>query len=304
MVRSAAIRVLVPGTFGALVALGAGPPAAAQANAKVVVSEVVDDRISEGMMSGGLVLMLNLEGDGLEGVKSARFRVKEAKDDTGKSLLDPKAKVPDFTDRNVNGGNVQVGLENPPRTATKVRVSGTAELFVPGRDPASVVKVPGFLSRLDKPVVSKGLKANKVELTVLSKEKYAEEQKKNKLDDKKIAMIRAEGKERGMKDEEIDALVEMAKAFEEFGGGPLPENALLLKLARPGDEKIQDLWLETASGEKIETGSSQGSGAEDGYLKQIEVRSAIPKDAVLVLSLFTDKAIVSVPFDLKEVPLP
>jgi hypothetical protein len=34
------------------------------------------------------------------------------------------------------------------------------------------------------------------------------------------------------------------------------------------------------------------------------VRSAIPKDAVLVLSLFTDKAIVSVPFDLKEVPLP
>lgn len=288
----------------ALVAFAVALPAWAQTNAKVVVSEVVDDRISEGMMSGGLVLMLNLEGDGLDGVKSGRFRVKEAKDDTGRSLLDPKAKVPDFSDRNTNAGNVQVALENPPRSATKVRVSGTAELFVPKRDPASVVKVPGFMARLDKPVQSKGLKANKVELTVLSKEKYAEEQKKNKLDEKKIAMIRAEGKERGMKDEEIDALVEMAKAFEEFGGGPLPENVLLLKLARPGDEKIQDLWLETSSGEKIETGSSQGSGAEDGYLKQIEVRSAIPKDAVLVLSLFTDKAIVSVPFELKEVPLP
>ena len=34
------------------------------------------------------------------------------------------------------------------------------------------------------------------------------------------------------------------------------------------------------------------------------MKKALPKDAVLVLSLFTDKAIVSVPFDVKEVPLP
>jgi hypothetical protein len=183
-------------------------------------------------------------------------------------------------------------------------VTGTAELFVPGRDPASVVKVPGFLSRLDKPVQSKGLKAAKVDLTVLSKEKYAEERKKNRLDEKKIALIRAEAKERGMKDEEVDALVEMAKAFDEIGGGDLPENGLYLKVPRASDEKIQELWLETAAGERIDTGGSQGSGSEEAMLRQIEVRSALPKDAVLVLSLFTDKAIVSVPFDLKEVPLP
>ncbi len=301
MKRIAACRVVA---FGAIVVLAAAAPAAGQSNVKVVLSDVVDDRISEGMMSGGLVLMLNLEGDGLEGVKSARFRLKEAKDDTGKSLLDPKAKPTDFTDRNVNGGNVQVTVENPPREATTVRVTGTAELFVPGRDPASVVKVPGFLSRLDKPVQSKGLKAAKVDLTVLSKEKYAEERKKNRLDDKKIALIRAEAKERGMKDEEVDALVEMAKAFDEIGGGDLPENGLYLKVPRASDEKIQELWLETAAGERIETGGSQGSGSEEAMLRQIEVRSALPKDAVLALSLFTDKAIVSVPFDLKEVPLP
>lgn len=290
--------------LGAVVVLGAALPAAGQSNVKVVLSEVVDDRISDRMMSGGLGLALNLEGEGLDGVKSARFRLKEAKADTGQSLLDPKAKAPDFTDRNVNGGRVQVSLASPPREASSIRVSGTAELFVPSRDPASVVRVPGFLSRLDKPAAAKGLKANGVELTVLSREAYAAEKKKNRLDEQKIALIRAEGKERGMKDEEVDALVEMARAFEEMGGGPLPENVLLLKVARPGDEKVQEIWVETAAGEKIETGGSQGSGREDAYLRQVEMRSPLPKDAVLVVSLFTDKAIVPVPFEMKEVVLP
>jgi len=301
MRRNAAIRVAV---LGALAVAGAARPAAGQSNVKVVLSEVVDDRISDKMMSGGLVLALNLEGEGLDAVKSARFRLKEAKTESGQSLLDPKAKAPDFTDRNVNGGTIQLSLSSPPREASKARVSGTAELFVPSRDPASVVKVPGFLSALDKPLASKALKSNRVDVTVLSREAYAAEQKKNRLDEKKIALIRAEGKERGMKDEEIDALVEMAKAFDGMGGGPLPENVLLLKIGRPGYEKVQDLWVETAAGEKIESGSSQGSGSEDAMLKQIEMRSPLPKDAVLVLSLFTDKAIVSVPFELKEVVLP
>lgn len=290
--------------LGVLATLGAALPAKAQTNVKVVVSEVVDDRISQGMMTGGLALALKLEGEGLDAVKSARYRVKEAKDDTGKSLLDPKAKAPAFTDRNVNGGEVRVDLANPPRDASAVRVSGTAELFVPSRDPASVVRVPGFLGRLDKPVSAKGLKAAKVEVTVLSKEKYLEERKKDRLDEKKIARIRAEGKERGMKPEELDALIEMAKAFDEIGSGELPAIGLYLKLPRASEERIQEFWVETAAGERIETGSSSGSGGEEYMLKQVEVRQVIPRDAVLVFSLFTEKSVVPVPFDLKEVPLP
>ncbi len=290
--------------LGAFVALGAAIPAAAQSNVKVVVSEVVDDRISKGMATGGLVLMLNLEGEGLDAVKSARFRVREAKDDGGRSLLGAKPKSPEFTDRNVNGGSVQVELENPPREASAVRVSGTAELFVPGRDPGSVVKVPGFLGRLDKPVSSKGLKAAKVDVTVLSKAKYVEERKKNRLDEKKIAMIRAEGKERGMKPEEVDALVEMAKAFDEMGESDLPAIGLYLKVPKASDERIQGFWIETAAGERIETGGFSARGDGEFSLKQTEVKQVIPRDAVLVFSLFTEKSIVSVPFDLMEVPLP
>jgi hypothetical protein len=290
--------------LGAFVALGAALPAAGQSNVKVILQEVVDDRISEGLMTGGLVVILGLEGDGLDAVKSARFRVREAKDDTGRSLLDPKERAPGFTDRNVNAGRVQVTLASPPREASSVRLSGTAELFVPGRDAASVVKVPGFLARPDKPVASKGLKAAKVDLTVLSKEKYVEARRQNRLDEEKIALIRAEGKERGMKEEELEALIEMAKAFDELGEGDLPAHGLYLRIPKTSEERIQEIWLETAGGERIETGGSSSRSDESFVLKQVAVREALPGDAVLVLSLFTDKSIVTVPFDLKEVPLP
>ncbi|MBK8597698.1 MAG: hypothetical protein IPP07_19850 [Holophagales bacterium] len=292
------------GALFALSALGATLPAAGQGNVKVVVAEVADDRISAEMATGGLVLTLNLAGDGLDDVKSARIRVKEAKDDTGKSLVNPKASRAEFSDRNSNAGNIQVTLENPPRGAASVRLSGTADLFIPMRDPNSLVKVPGFLARPGKPVPSKGLGAAKVEVTVLSKDSYVEELKKDRLDEKKIAAIRAEAKERGMKDGEVESLIEMAKAFDEIGASDFPEHGLYLRIPKAGEEKIQDFWLETASGERIETGGSAGRTAGETVLKQIDVKKELPKDAVLVVSLFTDKAIVSVPFDIKEVPLP
>jgi hypothetical protein len=301
MKRIAACRVFAP---GAVVLLFAALPAAGQSNVKVVLADVVDDRISDGMGSGGLVLTLNLAGEGLDGVKSARMRVKEAKDDSGKNLVNPKASPAEFSDRNSNGGNVQVSLESPPRSATSIRISGTADLFVPGKDPSSVVKVPGFLAKPGKPVDSKGLKAAKVEVTILSKESYVAARKKNRLDEKKIAEIRAEAKERGMKEEEIGPLIEMAKAFDEMGESDFPEHGLYLQLPKTSEEKIQELWLETPSGERLETGGYSARTDKDVVLKQIDVKKALPKDAVLVLSLFTEKAIVSVPFDIKEVPLP
>ncbi len=132
MKRIAARRVVAPGAF---VILCAALPAAGQSNVKVVLSDVVDDRISDGMGSGGLVLILNLDGEGLDAVKSARMRAKEAKDGSGKNLVNPKTRPPEFSDRNSNARNIQVALDNPPRSATSMSISGTADLFVPGRDP-------------------------------------------------------------------------------------------------------------------------------------------------------------------------
>ena len=301
MVRATACRVVA---LGAFLALGAAGTAEAQTNVKVVAKEVVDDRISEGMMKGGLVLLLDIEGDGLDVVQSARVRLKAAKADTGEDLLPKEEKAPDFSDRNVNAGTLQVVVQSPPRAARSVDVSGTVELFVPGRDASAVVRMPGALAKLDKPVLSKGLKSAKVELTLLSKAKYLEERKKNRLDEAKIAQIRAEAKARGMKDEEADAIVEMAKAFDEMGEGDLPEHGFYLKVPAASEERIQDVWLETAKGERLESAGSSSRSDEAFVLKQVALKEAPPKDAVLVARLLTDKSIVSVPFEMKEVRLP
>ncbi len=125
-----------------------------------------------------------------------------------------------------------------------------------------------------------------------------------RLDGRRIEPIRAEGKERGMKDEEIEALIEIAKAMDEMVESDVPEGGLFLRIPKESEERIQDLRLETAGGEAIDTDGSSSRSDGTIVLKQIDVREALPKDAVLVLSLFTDKAIVSVPFDLKEVLLP
>lgn len=185
-----------------------------------------------------------------------------------------------------------------------MRLSGTAELYVPSRDPNATVKVPGFLAQTDKPIASKGLKSAKVELSVFSRERYAEEWKKMRLDEKKIAAIRAEAKERGMKDEEIEVAVAMAKAFDEMGGSDAAGNTLFLQIPKESVERIHDLRLETPGGEQIETGGSSSRADAVSVLKQLDLRAELPKDAVLAVSLYTDKAMVSVPFDLKEIPLP
>ncbi len=287
--------------LGAVVFLGAAQPVARQSKVKVVVADVTEQRISPDASQNQLTLTLRLEGAGLEEVKSARIRLKDARDSTGKSLLDPKSSWAAVDGRSFDTGSLDLHLESPARNASSIRISGTAELFVPGRDPNSLVKVPGFQAHPGKPVVSKGLAAARVEMTVLTKDLYIEERKRNQLDEKKTAAIRAEAKKRGEKDEEVEALLAVAKALDAI---VVSEHGLYLRIPKAGDEKIQALGLQTASGEEIETGDAAATTREGIVLRQIRLNRELPQDAVLVARLFTDKTLVSVPFDLKEVPLP
>jgi hypothetical protein len=212
-----AIKAKIP--FGVLaISSGSGlPPTSPRAGRRPADGRRrPDDRYSKGMMRGpeGRVKPV---GDGLDSA-AWRVLVKSAKDDLGTSLLPEEPKVPDFQSTDVNSGQMDVDLANPSRRAATVSLSGTLELFVSKRDSNAVVKVDDALAKPDKPLVSKGLKASKVQVTVLSTKRYAEEAKKQRLDDAKIAEMRAEGKKRGMEAKEIEALIGLAKAFEGLGG--------------------------------------------------------------------------------------
>jgi hypothetical protein len=168
-------------------------------NVKVELDEIVDNRVTSGPFQGSLDFRVKLTGSAADKANAARVVVKEARDDRGTALFDGKPRGPsDFVPRDYNSGTLQFSVNSPPRAATSVKVKGTVELFVPARDPNAIVTIDKALASLDKPLSSKALKAAKVSITPLSAAGYAEAKKARKLDDAKIAELRAEGKKQGV----------------------------------------------------------------------------------------------------------
>ena len=274
----------------------------AQSGVKVTVSDVTDDRMSSDMLSGSLQVQLNLEGSGMDKVVAARAIVKEARDDRGTNLAKDK-KVPDFRDRNVNGGVLEVSLDSPPRAASSISMKGTVELFMPSKDPAAVITIPKAFAKMDKPLASDALASAGIKLTPLSPERYAEEKKKQKITDKDIEEIRAQGKAHGASEKEIEFAIGMAKAMEEMGGQAPPEGSVILSGSSKDFDKIHAVDIIGPDKKQIDVNARESSTRGDSTIMILHP-SSLPAGSALRLTLLTAKSRVSVPFELKKVELP
>lgn len=143
--------------LAASLALAASPTAAAE-TFRIVVDTVTEsrERTAGNDVSGRLVLRPKLQGEGLEEAKAFRIRVAAASDDAGTSLL-PDEPEPARWEESAAGPGLWIVLQSPVRSAAAVTVSGTVELWAPGRDPGAEVKVPKAPARGGKPLVAKGL---------------------------------------------------------------------------------------------------------------------------------------------------
>ena len=153
------------------------------------------------------------------------------------------------------------------------------------------------------PLVSPGLAAAKIQVTPLSKARYAEELKKQDGEEA-VARFRQQMKAEGSSDEEIAKMLEVRAAFMKAFSADESEHAVIL-LARAEDMlKIQAVTFLGADGQAMQSGGS--SGGSDGIMatRRYELQAAPDPNMTLVFTLFTDKARVSVPFALKNVPLP
>jgi len=150
----------------AAAALGA-TPAPAQGTFRLVVDRLTESRArtATNETSGRLTLMPKLEGEGLAEAKAFRLRVAAAKDDTGRVLL-PDEPEPSPWEENPAGPGLWIAVQGPARAASSVTVSGTLELWTPGRDPGAEVKVPKGLARPGRPIAAPGLRDAGVSLTV------------------------------------------------------------------------------------------------------------------------------------------
>jgi hypothetical protein len=277
-------------------------PLAHAQSVKVDVDDVTDDRVGSEMMSGQLQLRLKLSGAALDKAAAARAIVKEASDDRGTKLA-KELKPPDFRERDMNNGMLDVSLASPARDAKTVSLKGTIELFVPSKDPASTVTIPKAFAKLDKPLVSDGLKAAGIKLTPLSIDAYTAQMKKQKLTDADLDKIRAEGKAHGASDKDIEMAIGLAKAFDELGGQPPAEGSVILSGPASTFEKIQSIDILDANKKPVNITSKETSTRGDSAVMVMKPDS-LPAGASLRLTLLTSKSRVSVPFELKNVELP
>jgi hypothetical protein len=285
-----------------------------QSSVGVAVDNVVDDRFSEGMLAssderwrvtGSLRVRVKLTGSSpsLTKAKAARLIVKEARDDRGTNLA-KGWKQPDFLARDMNQGVLEISLDNPARAASSASVKGTVELYVPSRDPEAIVTIPKALSKLDSPLTSTTLKTANIRITPLSPAKYAEEKKKQKVTEKDLEEIRAQGKAHGVSEKEIELAIGLAQAMEQMGSEPTPENAVILSGSSKDFERINSIEVLGADKKPIHITGRTTSTKGDFTVMVMEASGAIPPGAALQLTLLTAKSRVSVPFELKKVVLP
>lgn len=262
----------------------------------------VNDRRTNGSFSR-LTINLELLKIRSSDVEASRVLLAAATDDSGKSLLDPEASEPQLEPnfRMARPGappenppapaTVNVTLANPDRKATTVKeVRGEIELYMPSKDPNSVAEVAKFLSFSGKPVTHKALKANGVELALLSPTQIQAERKRV------IDAKRKEYKDSGWEDGE--SLEETLKNMLE-STLTLEESELLVRVKDP-NQRLQEIAYVDAAGEvkRISTRTDEG-------LVYFSTWGEKPQpDWKLKVSMKTPKNMVRHSFALKDVALP
>ena len=283
-------------TLLALTLLVAAVAADAQQAVDVMVRQV-NDRRSKGFFSE---LMLYLELPKLQSadVAASRVFVTNATDDTGRNLLDPEAGEPQFEtnqraamkDAPPSPATVSVKLKNPDRKSQKVSsVKGEIELYMPGKDPNSIAEIPKFATMSGKALSHKALKANGVEISMLSDAQIAAERKKREEAKKK------EYAEMGYAGEELAEVLK--SALEGLFG--VEENEVLVRLKDP-NKRIQEITYVDAAGDV-----KMVSMRDDEGVVRLSTWEGKPQpDWKMRVSMKTPKNLVRYAFALSDVPLP
>ncbi|HYR28148.1 MAG TPA: hypothetical protein VEU30_06755, partial [Thermoanaerobaculia bacterium] len=168
-------------------------------------------------------------------------------------------------------------------------VRGEIELYLPGKDPNSVAEIAKFTTMSGKALSHKALKANGVEISMVSAAQLEAEKKKRAEAKKK------EYAEMGYEGDDLATMVT------DFLGSLLgaEENDLYVRIKDPKNA-IQDIAYVDAAGEV-----KMVNAREDEGFTLLSTWSGKPQaDWKLRVSMKTAKNVVRMPFALKDVPLP
>ncbi|HVR37481.1 MAG TPA: hypothetical protein VMU84_00175 [Thermoanaerobaculia bacterium] len=267
---------------------------AAQKPVDVTIKQV-NDRRTAGHFSQ-LTITLELPKVKAADVTASRVLVSAAVDDTGRNLVDTEASAPQLessqrmmSDKD-SPASVSLTLKNPDRKAATVKeVRGEIELYMPAKDPNSIAEFPKFLSQSGKPLAHKALKANGVDIALVSAAQIAAEKKK--LGDAK----RKEYADSGFQGEELDSIVksylDSTLQFE--------EDEVVVRIKDP-TQRIHEIVYVDAAGEVKRVSSYD----KEGFTVLSTWGGKPQADWKLRVSLKTPKNVVRQPFAVANVPLP
>ena len=262
--------------------------------AEDAVVKHVNDRRTNGSFNA-LTISVELPKIKSKDVAASRVFLTTAVDETGRDLLDPQAQEPQFennrTVRPELPAAISISLENPERKAMSVKeVRGEIELFMPAKDPNSLAEISKFLPQSGKALTHKALKANGVEITLMTPAQIeAEKTKRSEAKKKEYVEMGFEG----------ENLADMLKQFLEglFMGSS--ENDLMVRIKDPS-KRIQEIAYIDAAGEV-----QQVSMYDDEGMTKLSTWAGKPQpDWKLRISMRTPKNLVRFPFALNNVPLP
>ncbi|MGZ7030553.1 MAG: hypothetical protein ACXVIJ_01165 [Thermoanaerobaculia bacterium] len=259
----------------------------------------VHDRRTNGSFSG-LTLYVELPGVKNAEVAASRVLLRTATDDAGNDLM-PKQKDEPQLDENARQQfekdanpptpmTVSIEMKNPPRTAKMVKeVRGDIELYMPSRDPNGTATISKFLSQSGKSLSDRALKANGVDIAIISKAQF--DATKAAAGEKRRAEAKAEGKE----GEDLESDV---KYFLDNYYTP-EEGEVLLKVSDP-NKHIESITYVDASGAVKRTHMQD----EKGMVVLSMYGEKPAADWSLRVNMKTAKNISRYPFALTNIALP
>jgi hypothetical protein len=254
----------------------------------------VNDRRTNGSFAQ---LHITLEVANLKSseVAGTRVVIARATDDLGNDLVDHEAAPmmemnPRLYTKETNGpATISLALKNPGRKAKTVKeVSGEVELFLPSKDPNSIAEVTGFMPQSGKPLAHKALKANGVEITVLTP-KQIEAEKKKRMDAK-----RKEYADAGYDEETIKSSVE--SEFESFAS----DESEVLAIVKDPNQRIQDVAYIDGDGKT----QMVNMRIEDGIARLMSWSGRPQANWKMRVTMQTPKNLVRHPFTIANVALP
>ena len=254
--------------------------------ARVTVQEV-QATLSDGYSR--LDIRLQLHGKEYEGVSSFRCRLTKAVDDTGANLLPPQG----FFDPKTFSPMPWFALELPARRALTLKeLSGVLEVLLVDRDPQATVKVTGFIGKSRLDVSHPSLTATGVKLAVVSNAEF------DRINAQQPNLDSTYIEKQGVG----PAFNHTSAARRAFNG------SRLVVLQNDPNHCIVEIKFSSPSGEVIPYHLSSRHAFLDprvwAHYFVYNFDRELPDTTVMKIFVATRKAVATVPFSFKDVPLP